>query len=155
MHDPFLSSVIAAPEAVVTSSSFHWRMVSIVLLWSARSSGPSKAGGRTVSDHYTYRITWSAEDGEHVGLCAEFPSLSWLAPTPEDALAGIQCLVSDSVSDMRTNGEPIPVPFGDRSYSGKFMVRVPPDVHRSLAIRAAEQGVSMNRLVSARLAREG
>ncbi len=35
------------------------------------------------------------------------------------------------------------------------MVRVPPEVHRSLAIRAAEQGVSMNRLVSARLAREG
>ena len=31
-------------------------------------------------DRYTYRITWSSEDGEHVGLCAEFPSLSWLAP---------------------------------------------------------------------------
>ena len=33
-----------------------------------------------MSDHYTYRITWSAEDNEHVGLCAEFPSLSWLGP---------------------------------------------------------------------------
>ena len=108
-----------------------------------------------MSDHYTYRITWSAEDGEHVGLCAEFPSLSWLAPTPEEALAGIRSLVVDCVSDMRTDGEPIPEPFGDRAYSGKFMVRVPPDLHRSLAIRAAEQGVSMNRLVSARLAREG
>ena len=74
---------------------------------------------------------------------------------PEGALAGIRSLVSDSLSDMRTNGEPIPEPFGDRSYSGKFIVRVPPEVHRSLAIRAAEQGVSMNRLVSARLAREG
>lgn len=60
-----------------------------------------------------------------------------------------------SVSDMRTNGELVPEPLGDRSYSGKFMVRVPPEVHRSLVIRAAEQGVSMNRLVSARLAREG
>ncbi len=108
-----------------------------------------------MSDHYTYRITWSADDGEHVGLCAEFPSLSWLAPAPEDALAGIRSLVSDSVSDMRTTGEPIPEPFGDRSYSGKFMVRVPPELHRALALRAAEQGVSMNRLVSARLAREG
>ncbi len=108
-----------------------------------------------MSDRYTYRITWSAEDGEHVGLCAEFPSLSWLASTPEDALAGIRSLVSDCVSDMRTNGEPVPKPFGDRSYSGKFIVRVPPETHRSLAIRAAEQGVSMNRLVSARLAREG
>ena len=34
-----------------------------------------------MSDRDTYRITWSAEDGEHVGLCAEFPLLSWPAPT--------------------------------------------------------------------------
>ena len=107
-----------------------------------------------MSDHYSYRITWSAEDGEHVGLCAEFPSLSWLAPTPREALAGIQRLVSECVSDMRTNGEPVPEPMADRSYSGKFMVRVPPEMHRALAVRAAEQGVSMNRLVSARLARD-
>ena len=108
-----------------------------------------------MSDHYTYRITWSAEDGEHVGLCAEFPSLSWLAATPEEALSGIQCLVADCVADMRTNGETVPEPMADRAYSGKFMVRVPPETHRALAIRAAEQGVSMNRLVSARLARDG
>ena len=56
---------------------------------------------------------------------------------------------------MRTNDEAVPEPMTDRAYSGKFMVRVPPETHRALAIRAAEQGVSMNRLVSARLAREG
>jgi predicted RNase H-like HicB family nuclease len=38
------------------------------------------------TDHYTYRVTWSPEDGEHVGLCVELPSLSWLAATPEAAL---------------------------------------------------------------------
>ena len=42
--------------------------------------------------HYTYRVTWSPEDGEHVALCAEFPSLSWLAKTPESALRGIQTI---------------------------------------------------------------
>ncbi|MCY4496361.1 MAG: hypothetical protein OXC14_03665 [Rhodospirillaceae bacterium] len=42
-----------------------------------------------INDHYTYRITWSAEDGEHVGLSAESPSLNWLALTPEKTLAGI------------------------------------------------------------------
>ena len=108
-----------------------------------------------MSNHYTYRITWSAEDGEHVGLCTEFPSLSWLAATPEEALSGIQRLVADCVFDMRTNGERVPEPMADRVYSGKFIVRVPPETHRALAIRAAEQGVSMNRLVSARLAQEG
>ena len=34
-----------------------------------------------MDDKYTYRVTWSEEDGEYVGLCAEFPSLSWLADT--------------------------------------------------------------------------
>ncbi len=51
-------------------------------------------------DHYTYRVTWSDEDGEHVGLCAEFPSLSWLAKTPEAALMGIRRVVSEAVADI-------------------------------------------------------
>lgn len=102
------------------------------------------------SDHYTYRVTWSAEDQEHVGLCAEFPSLSWLASAPEEALAGVRRLVAESVKDMGANGEDLPVPYTDRAHSGKFMVRVPPETHRALAIRAAEEGVSMNRLVGAR-----
>lgn len=42
---------------------------------------------------YTYSAQWSQEDGMHVGLVAEFPSLSWLAETPEEALAGVQRIV--------------------------------------------------------------
>lgn len=102
-------------------------------------------------DPYTYRVTWSAEDQEYVGLCAEFPSLSWLESTHEKALAGIRKLVKDTVADLKKNKEPIPEPLSTRSYSGKFVVRVPPEVHRELAIKAAESGVSLNRLVSSRL----
>ena len=104
-------------------------------------------------DHYTYRVTWSREDDEYVGGCVEFPSLSWLAPTPEEAFLGIRQVVSDCVADMLSMGEAPPLPLSDREYSGKFMVRVPPETHRALSIRAAEEGVSLNRLVSARLAR--
>jgi len=102
-------------------------------------------------DHYTFRVTWLPEDGEHVGLCAEFPSLSWLAGTPESALDGIRKLGAEVVTDMRASGEPIPVPFAEKHYSGEFRVRIPPEVHRALAIQAAEQGVSLNRLASAKL----
>lgn len=105
-----------------------------------------------VSDHYTYRVTWSAEDGEHVGLCLEFPSLSWLSSTPDEAFSGILALVQDVLADMRANGETPPDPLADRSYSGRFLVRVPPDTHRQLVVRAAESGVSLNRLVSSLLA---
>ncbi|KXW57512.1 type II toxin-antitoxin system HicB family antitoxin [Ferrovum myxofaciens] len=103
-------------------------------------------------DHYTYRVTWSPEDQESVGLCAEFPSLSWLSRTPEAALKGIRQLVADTVVDMQSNGEEVPMPLAEKHYSGEFRVRIPPEVHRSLALQAAEQGISLNRLASAKLA---
>lgn len=102
-------------------------------------------------DRYTYRVTWSEDDSEYVGLCAELPSLSWLEKTPERALIGIRQLVKEAVADLRRAKEPVPEPISTRPYSGKFMVRVPPEVHRMLAIKAAESGVSINRLVSSKL----
>ncbi len=105
-------------------------------------------------DKYTYRVTWSEEDQEYVGFCAEFPSLSWLDSTPEKALKGIRSLVMEVVKDMKAQKEPIPEPLSTRQYSGKFVVRVPPEVHRALAIKAAESGVSLNRLASAKLSRD-
>jgi len=102
-------------------------------------------------DRYTYRLTWSEEDQEHVGLCAEFQSLSWLDKTPEKALAGIRKLVKGCLVDMKRNHESTPEPISLKSYSGKFMVRVPPETHRMLSIKAAESGVSLNRLVSSKL----
>jgi predicted HicB family RNase H-like nuclease len=103
------------------------------------------------NDRYTYRVTWSEDDNEYVCLCAEFPSLSWLSSTPEAALKGIRKLVAETVADMGSNDEIVPEPIACRQYSGKFMVRVPPDVHRNLAIRAAESGISLNRVVSSKL----
>lgn len=100
---------------------------------------------------YTYRVTWSEEDQEHVGLCAEFPSLSWLASSPEAALRGIRTVVAEVVEEMQAKGEAIPEALASRHFSGKFMVRVPPEVHRQLAVEAAEAGVSLNRLASAKL----
>jgi predicted HicB family RNase H-like nuclease len=104
------------------------------------------------ADKYTYRVTWSDEDGEFVGLCAEFPSLSWLGASPEDALRGIRAVVHKCIKDMVASGETVPEAISTRKYSGKFMVRVLPEVHRHLAVEAAESGVSLNRVVSAKLA---
>ncbi|MCY4281602.1 MAG: toxin-antitoxin system HicB family antitoxin [Gammaproteobacteria bacterium] len=101
---------------------------------------------------YTYRIIWSEEDQEFVGLCAEFPSLSWLDPDHDNALRGIRLLVSECLEDMARNKEKIPVPISTRPYSGKFIIRIPPQVHRNLALEAAESGISLNRIISARLA---
>jgi predicted HicB family RNase H-like nuclease len=106
------------------------------------------------NDRYTYRVTWSEEDNEYVGLCVEFPSLSWLEPSPEETLKGIRQTVAQAVADLEANEESVPEPIAVKKYSGKFMVRIPPDLHRRLAIEAAESGVSLNRLASDRLGRQ-
>jgi len=105
-----------------------------------------------MADHFTYRVSWSAEDGEYVGTCAEFPSLSHLDVDQDAALHGIRALVADVVAEMQAKGEALPEPLADRTYSGKFQARIPPELHRTLAIEAAEARVSLNRLVSLRLA---
>ena len=105
------------------------------------------------TDRYTYRVIWSEEDEMYIGLCAEFGLLSHLDDTPEKAFAGIREVVADVVDILQEDGDPIPEPISTRHYSGTLTVRVPPETHRALAMDAAEAGVSMNRLVSARLAK--
>ena len=103
------------------------------------------------NDRYTYRITWSDDDQEYVGLCVEFPSLSWLADSPEAALEGIRKIVAEVIQDMRSKGETPPLPLSSKKFSGKFVVRIPPNVHRRLAMQASEEGISLNRLASEKL----
>jgi predicted HicB family RNase H-like nuclease len=105
-----------------------------------------------ITDHYTYRISWSPHDAEYVATCAEFPSLSWLDEDQVEALKGIKQLVRDVTDDLAVTGEAIPVPIADQNFSGKFLVRLPPELHRRLALEAAESGLSLNRLASFKLA---
>ena len=106
---------------------------------------------KSKAELYTYRVMWSEEDDEFVGLCSEFAGLSHLAATSGDALSGITKLVRHILDDMRADGETPPLPFSKRQFSGKFMLRVPPETHRRLSMEAAEQKVSLNRLISAKL----
>jgi predicted HicB family RNase H-like nuclease len=107
----------------------------------------------STAEKYTYRVIWSEEDQEHVGLVAEFPSLSWLAPSHAEALSGVTKLVAGILRDMARSKETPPEPLSLQEFKGKIAVRVPPEQHRELAMQAAEQGISLNRLISRKLSR--
>lgn len=102
--------------------------------------------------HYTYRVSWSAEDEEFVATCLEFPSLSWLAASQVEALEGLEDLLRDTLTDMEQQEEGIPAPFSERKFSGKFNVRVGERLHRDLATQAAEENMSLNQYVVKKLA---
>ncbi|MDD5285639.1 MAG: toxin-antitoxin system HicB family antitoxin [Desulfuromonadaceae bacterium] len=100
---------------------------------------------------YTYRIEWSEDDSVHIARCLEFPSLAAHGKTPDKALKEIETVVAESVKWIEEEGGIVPEPLGIRHYKGNITLRVPPDVHRMLAILSAEQGVSVNQLILSRL----
>jgi len=63
------------------------------------------------AEKYTYRVVWSEDDGQYVGVCSEFPSLSHLADSHDEALVGVVDLVRASLMDMHAKKEDPPVPI--------------------------------------------
>lgn len=46
--------------------------------------------------------------------------------------------MKDCVEDMLKKGEEIPIPISLLNYSGKFMIRIPTEEHRHLALEAID-----------------
>ena len=106
---------------------------------------------KNAAELYAYRVFWSDEDGAYICTAVEFPSLSNVADTQVAALRGMVELVQGVIEDLREAGERVPEPLGIREYSGKFVLRMPPAVHRRVAMEAAEAGVSINQLLLSRV----
>jgi predicted HicB family RNase H-like nuclease len=100
-----------------------------------------------IANKYTYRVEWSEEDGVHIARCLEFSSLSAHGKSPEAALSELKSVVSHSIEWLKEAGESVPAPYGQTRYKGNLTLRIPPSVHRSLVIRSAEEGVSLNQYI--------
>jgi predicted RNase H-like HicB family nuclease len=78
-----------------------------------------------LEDRKVYYASWSDEDQCFIGLCQEFPSLSFCANTEDEALDGIGHLVDKAVEDMQKNGEPVPGPKSEPCWNKGLEVAVP------------------------------
>ena len=101
---------------------------------------------------YSYTVGWSQEDDAYIGRVTEFPLLAAHGDTLEGALREIETVVGYVIEDLKESGEPIPEPLSTRHYSGRFNVRIASDLHRALALEATREGVSLNQLVTLKLA---
>lgn len=103
---------------------------------------------------YSAHIQWSREDGEFVATSPEFPGLSALGQTADEAMVSLTAAVDAAVAALRADGEPIPEPRPLAVYSGQFRVRVPRSLHHALVTAAEREGVSLNGFIATTLARE-
>lgn len=102
-------------------------------------------------EQYLYSVGWSEKDEAFIARVAEFPSLATHGETQEDAMGEIKGVVGFVLNDLHENNEPVPEPFGKRSFSGKLVLRMPEYMHRQLALEATQQGISLNQLLNLKL----
>ena len=102
-------------------------------------------------EKYTYRVEWSEEDNTHIARCLEFPSLMAHGDTAAIALKEIEIVVAETLKWMQEESEKIPEPFGLKRYKGNLTLRIPPEVHKKLTIKSAEEGVSINQYILSKI----
>ena len=103
------------------------------------------------AEDYTYRVFWSEEDSAYIATVAEFSLLSSIEDSQQEAFMGMVDLIRFVLADMEKSAEKPPAPLGKKVYSGELRLRMPTEVHRRVAIEAAEQGVSINQLLVSRI----
>lgn len=98
--------------------------------------------------HYTYRVTWSAEDNAYVGSCAEFPALSWLDVDQSKAFSGIVALVAEAVAEMISQHETVPTPCSaqnmDDLATEQINIQITADTKKVLEQAANLLGISVS-----------
>ena len=94
-----------------------------------------------------YEVTIIPEEDDYFAArLPDFPGIITGGRTPEEALSNAREALAATLETMRARKIPLPTP--KRKFSGQFNVRVSRSLHRTLVHTAAEEGVSLNALVS-------
>jgi predicted HicB family RNase H-like nuclease len=116
------------------------------------STKTKKSRVRELSARYPRVIEWSPEDGVFVGSAPPLVGQCCHGPTEEAVARQLAVIVEDLAEDVLDGKMPAPRPPAGKSYSGKFLVRIPPALHRKVALQAAARGESLNQFVAGTLA---
>lgn len=112
-----------------------------------------RARFRQVSARYPRLIEWSEEDAAFIGSAPPLIGHCCHGKTEADVAAQLAAIVEDLIDDVLDGKMPAPKPPPDRTYSGKFLVRIAPELHKKTALKAQARGESLNQFVAEALAK--
>ncbi len=106
---------------------------------------------KTGKKHYLKLVEWSDDDGCYVGRCPEL-FLGGVHGDDEAKVYRELCVaVADVLASKERHGDPLPASLVGKKFSGKFILRTSPELHRTLAVRALQAGDSLNNFVVKKL----
>jgi antitoxin HicB len=111
---------------------------------------------RPLAEYLALHYPFNAVADPNGGYVVLFPDLPGCM-TQVESLDQLPSMAEDArrlwIETEHEAGKDIPLPSYPEEYSGKFNVRLPKSLHRSLVEAATQEGVSLNQYVSTLLAR--
>ncbi len=103
---------------------------------------------------YLVIIEWSEEDQVYVAEVPELLGCATHGGTLEQAAENVSEAIESWIEGAKEANYPIPEPLATKQFSGKFVARVNPHLHRLIAMKAKTKGESLNKLVVEALKKE-
>ncbi len=106
---------------------------------------------KNLTTNYLKIVEWSEEDQCYIGTA---PGLFMGGVHGDEETAVFQELcgvVEETIALFEAEGKTLPAPTANKRYSGKISLRIPPELHRQVSIRAMQIGESVNKFVQHRL----
>lgn len=113
---------------------------------------PTTQQVKAAAKRYLKVVEWSEQDRCYIGSAPPLVGQSCHGGSESEVLAQLQVIVEEWIRLLLQDGKPLPAATANRSFSGKFVVRVSPEVHRKVALKAMARGDSLNQFVAETLA---
>jgi len=97
-------------------------------------------------DRYLKLVRWSEKDRCYIGSIPGWVGDCCHGADEAEVFRRTCEIVDEWIEIYQKDGRPLPSPT-NRKYSGKFVLRTGPDMHRALAARALNEGESLNTFV--------
>jgi predicted RNase H-like HicB family nuclease len=99
------------------------------------------------TEKYPAQVFWSDEDEGYIAIAPDLPGCSAFGESQQEALSELAHAIKAWAEAARAAGNDVPRPSKPAmkaKFSGKTLLRMPTDLHARLALRASEEGVSLN-----------
>ena len=119
-----------------------------------QTRGPAGDVAVYLNAPYVRMLIPDPEDGGYIAEVLELPGCITAGETPQEALRNLEEAMTGWIRASLDHDKPIPEPVGMKEYSGHFPLRMSTELHRAAALRAAQEGVSLNQWIVKAIAAE-
>ncbi|MEE8328897.1 MAG: toxin-antitoxin system HicB family antitoxin [Thermodesulfovibrionia bacterium] len=99
------------------------------------------------SDDYLKIVEWSEKDHCYVGTAPGLIIGGVHGKSQKKVFDELCEAVEEAIQILQKEGRPLPAATANKKYSGKIALRIPPQLHKTLAMKAFQDGESVNKLI--------